>query len=76
MRFSLSNLRQTKLSLGSLSLAATCFAQVNTGRITGIVHDPSGCERAGSACSRNERRHRCRDHHRKPGDAEIISSTF
>jgi hypothetical protein len=34
--------RLTKLLLAFLVLAAACFPQVNTGRITGIVHDPSG----------------------------------
>ena len=38
----LTGIRLTKLLLAFLSLAITCFPQVNTGRIIGIVHDPSG----------------------------------
>src|SRR3954471_8247849 len=34
--------RLTKLLLTTLVVAVACFPQVNTGRIIGIVHDPSG----------------------------------
>ena len=42
MIFSLTRTRLSKLPLTLLLIAGTCFPQVNTGRITGIVHDPSG----------------------------------